>query len=81
MPEVTRFFGIVIRMYFSDHEPAHFHAQYGEFEALVEIETLAILRGELPRRAMALVLAGVYKISASFGANHFCGMVCGSYPV
>jgi hypothetical protein len=43
-------------MYFSDHEPAHFHAQYGEFEALVEIETLAILRGELPRRAMALVL-------------------------
>ena len=43
-------------MYFSDHEPAHFHAQYGEFEALIEIETLAILRGELPRRAMALVL-------------------------
>jgi len=46
----------VIRMYFSDHEPPHFHAQYGEFEALVEIETLALLRGELPRRAMALVL-------------------------
>lgn len=43
-------------MYFSDHEPAHFHAQYGEFEALVEIETLAKLRGDLPRRAMALVL-------------------------
>ncbi|HZT30392.1 MAG TPA: DUF4160 domain-containing protein [Bryobacteraceae bacterium] len=43
-------------MYFSDHEPPHFHAQYGEFEALVEIETLALLRGELPRRAMALVL-------------------------
>ena len=56
MPEVTRFFGIVIRMYFSDHSPAHFHAEYGEYEALVEIETLAILRGELPRRAMALVL-------------------------
>jgi hypothetical protein len=53
VPEVTRFFGIVIRMYFSDHEPAHFHAQYVEFEALVEIETLAILRGELPRRALA----------------------------
>ncbi len=46
----------MIRMYFSDHEPPHFHAQYGEFEALVEIETLALLRGELPRRAMALVL-------------------------
>ena len=56
MPEVSRFFGIVIRMYFNDHEPAHFHAQYGEFEALVTIETLAVLRGQLPRRAMALVL-------------------------
>jgi len=56
MPEVTRFFGIVIRMYFSDHSPAHFHAEYGEYEALVEIETLSILRGDLPRRALALVL-------------------------
>src|ERR1035437_4719682 len=56
MPEVTRFFGIVVRMYFRDHNPAHFHAEYGEYEALVEIETLSILRGDLPRRAMALVL-------------------------
>ena len=56
MPEVSRFFGIVVRMYFRDHSPAHFHAAYGEHEALVEIETLAILGGELPRRAMALVL-------------------------
>jgi hypothetical protein len=56
MHEVTRFFGIVVRMYFGDHSPAHFHAEYGEYEALVEIETLSILRGELPRRAMALVL-------------------------
>jgi hypothetical protein len=50
MPEVTRFFGIVIRMYFRDHSPAHFHAEYGEYEALIEIETLSILRGDLPRR-------------------------------
>jgi hypothetical protein len=56
MPELTRFFGIVVRMYFRDHSPAHFHAEYGEYEALVEIDTLSILRGELPRRAMALVL-------------------------
>ena len=48
MLEVTRFFGIVIRMYFRDHSPAHFHAEYGEFEALIEIETLCILR-ELSR--------------------------------
>lgn len=56
MPELSRFFGIVIRMFFSDHEPAHFHAIYGEYEALIEVETLAIFRGNLPRRAMALVL-------------------------
>jgi hypothetical protein len=56
MPELSRFFGIVIRMYINDHYPAHFHASYGEFEALIEIETLAIYRGGLPRRALALVL-------------------------
>ena len=50
MPELTRFFGIVVRMYFSDHSPAHFHAEYGEYEALIEIETLSVLRGDLPRR-------------------------------
>jgi hypothetical protein len=56
MPELSRFFGIVIRMFFNDHQPAHFHAAYGEHEALIEIETFEVLRGQLPRRALALVL-------------------------
>jgi len=56
MPEISRFFGIIIRMFYNDHEPAHFHALYGEDEALIEVETLAVLRGTLPRRALALVL-------------------------
>ena len=56
MPEVSRFFGIAIRFYYNDHEPAHIHAVYGENEALIGIETLAVLRGQLPRRALALVL-------------------------
>jgi hypothetical protein len=56
MPEISRFFGIIIRMFYNDHEPAHFHTLYGEDEALVEVETLAVLRGALPRRALALVL-------------------------
>lgn len=43
-------------MFYNDHEPAHFHAVYGEHEALVAVETLAVLRGQLPRRALALVL-------------------------
>ena len=64
MPELSRFFGIVIRMFYSDHEPAHFHALYGEFEALIEIETLSVFRGSLPRRALALVLewAALYRV-------------------
>jgi hypothetical protein len=56
MPEICRFFGIVIRMFYNDHDPAHFHAGYGEYEALIEIDTLTVLRGELPTRALALVL-------------------------
>ena len=56
MPEISRFLGIIIRMHFNDHNPPHFHAAYGEWEALIEIETLGILRGELPRRILALVL-------------------------
>lgn len=42
MPEISRFFGIIIRIFFSDHEPPHFHAVYGEYEALIQIETLAV---------------------------------------
>lgn len=56
MPEVSRFFGIVIRIFFNDHEPAHFHVVYGNHEALIEIESLDLFRGELPRRALGLVL-------------------------
>lgn len=56
MPELSRFFGIVIKMFYNDHMLAHFHAEYGGFEALVEIESLDVYRGALPRRALALVL-------------------------
>jgi hypothetical protein len=56
MPRISEFFGIVIRMFYNDHLPPHFHAEYGEYEAVYEIETLEILRGQLPRRAHALVV-------------------------
>ncbi|HEX4415973.1 MAG TPA: DUF4160 domain-containing protein [Lacipirellulaceae bacterium] len=55
MPEISRFLGVVIRMYYRDHAPPHFHAAYGEFEITVEIETGAI-SGRFPRRAQAAVL-------------------------
>jgi hypothetical protein len=56
MPRISEFFGIVIAMFYNDHAPPHFHARYGEHEALIVIDTLATLRGSLPRRALALVL-------------------------
>lgn len=55
MPEICRFYGIVIKMYFDDHHPPHFHAEYGENHALVQIETLAVIAGHLPPRAMGLM--------------------------
>ena len=56
MPELCRFYGIVIRMYFSDHGPPHFHALYGDQEALVEIDSLAVFQGRLSSRAKSLVI-------------------------
>jgi len=56
MPTISRFYGILIQMYFGDHVPPHFHALYAEFEVLIAIETLEVIRGDLPARAMALVL-------------------------
>lgn len=55
MPEVCRFYGILFRFYYRNHPPAHFHAIYGEHEALIEIETGAIYRGFLPKTACELV--------------------------
>ena len=56
MPEISRFYGIIIRMYFNDHNPPHFHAVYGGSEAVVDINTLAVIAGRLPPRAMGLVV-------------------------
>lgn len=55
MPEVSRFYGIIIRFYYREHPPQHFHAIYGEHEALVEIETGRVHEGYLPAKALELV--------------------------
>ena len=55
MPELCRFYGIIIRLYFDDHAPPHFHASYGGDEAVVEIDTSAVIHGSLPPRARNLV--------------------------
>lgn len=56
MPEICRFYGIVIAMYWNDHNPPHFHARYGEWTVEIDIQTFALLRGSLPPRALALTM-------------------------
>jgi hypothetical protein len=56
MPTISRFYGILIQMYFADHAPPHFHALYAEFEAVIDIRTIEVIRGDLPGRALALVI-------------------------
>jgi len=56
MPTISAFYGILIRMFFNDHAPPHFHALYGEFQATIDIESLDVLEGELPKRALRLVI-------------------------
>jgi hypothetical protein len=56
VPTISVFYGVVIQMFWSEHGIPHFHALYAEHEAVIDIRELRILRGGLPRRAMALVL-------------------------
>jgi len=56
MPEISRFYGIVIAMFWDDHNPPHFHARYGGSKAVIEIESLRVLDGRLPPRALGLVV-------------------------
>jgi len=55
MPRLSHFYGIAIYMYYRDHGPPHFHAIYGEHEAVFEIATGSMIAGQLPRRARSLV--------------------------
>jgi hypothetical protein len=55
MPEISRFLGIVILMYFDEHNPPHFHVRYNEHKAVMEIKTLNILAGNLPVKVRNLV--------------------------
>ena len=56
MPEVSRFFGIVIKMFFNDHSPPHFHAYYAGRCVLVDINALAVFAGSFSPRALGLVM-------------------------
>ncbi len=51
MPRISMFFGIVIYMYYKDHNPPHFHARYGEHQAIYDITNMSMLEGWLPQKA------------------------------
>ena len=57
MPEISRFFGIIIKMFFYDHAPPHFHAEYGNYKATFEIKSGKLLSGKLPGKQLKLVQA------------------------
>lgn len=56
MPEISRFLGIIIAMYYKDHKPPHFHAKYGEYKASFSIKELQLIEGHLPNRVISIVL-------------------------
>ena len=56
MPELSRFYGIAIKMFYNDHNPPHFHAEYGNQQMVVDANTLAVIGGRLPPRALGLVM-------------------------
>jgi phosphomannomutase len=56
MPEICRFYGIIIAMFYSEHNPPHFHARYGNDKVAIEIKSLRVLEGWIPPRALGLVM-------------------------
>ncbi|MFH1227756.1 MAG: DUF4160 domain-containing protein [Planctomycetota bacterium] len=56
MPEICRFLGIIIAIFYDDHNPPHFHARYGEHKAVIKLDDLTILEGVLPPRVLGLVI-------------------------
>jgi len=69
VPRISSFYGIVITMYYRDHEPPHFHAVYAEHEAQIAIGTLRPISGHLPRRASRLVTEWARQHEAELNAN------------
>ena len=61
MPEISRFFGIVVVMYYREHPPPHFHAKYGGQTGVFSIADLELIEGRLPRRAISLVLEWAFE--------------------
>jgi hypothetical protein len=69
MPEISRFFGIIITMNYNDHAPPHFHVRYSDHKALISIQTLTLLEGRLPPRVFGLIMEWASRHQAELMAN------------
>ncbi len=69
MPEISRFFGIIITMNYNDHAPPHFHVRYSDHKALISIQTLSLLEGRLPPRVFGLIMEWASRHQAELMAN------------
>jgi hypothetical protein len=56
LPEISRFFGIIISIFYDEHNPPHFHARYAEYKIAIDINSLKVLEGDFPPRALGLVI-------------------------
>lgn len=56
MPTISAFYGIIIQMFWRDHAPPHFHARYQEYKVQINIKTLEVIKGKMPKRALSLIL-------------------------
>lgn len=61
MPEISRFLGIIISMYFDEHNPPHFHARYGKDSVAIEINSLSVTEGKIPPRILGLVMEWAFQ--------------------
>ena len=63
MPEISRFYGIVIKMFFKpkEHEPSHIHALYGEYGGIFDLQSMEMTEGDLPKKAQELIKEWLYK--------------------
>jgi hypothetical protein len=69
MPQVSRFSGIVVTMYFNDHDPPHFHVRYGEYRATVGLDPITMLSGELPTRVRGVIIEWAHARRAELQEN------------
>jgi len=61
MPEISRFLGIIILMYYNEHNPPHFHIKYNEYRGIMSINDLKLIEGNLPKKVISLVLEWAFE--------------------